>query len=195
LRYISILQHNITDCGAACLAIICKQYGYKKPISQIREIAGTDKEGTNAFGLLKAAKELGLSGKGVKGSIEDLTEEIPLPAIAHIVKDNLLHYVVIHRIKKDKLLIANPAEGLVTYTKDEFSKIWSGVLLLITPNETFEKKDETKGLFSRFFTLLIPHNIYINNFFIVIIYTWIKFISILQFQVHTLTDQNQLDNL
>ena len=166
MKYVSILQHDITDCGAVCIAIICRQYGLKIPISQIREIAGTDKEGNNAFGLLKAAKELGLSGKGVKGSIEDLTGKIPMPAIAHVIKDNLLHYVVIHRIKKDKLLIADPAEGLVTYTKDEFSKIWSGVLLLITLNETFEKKDETKGLFSRFFTLLIPHKKLITEIFL-----------------------------
>jgi len=65
LKFVSNLQHDITDCGAACLAIVCKQYGYKKPISQIREVAGTDKEGTNAFGLLKAAKELGLRGKRI----------------------------------------------------------------------------------------------------------------------------------
>jgi len=49
LKYVSILQHDITDCGAACLAIICKQFGYKEPISQIQEIAGTGKEGDYYF--------------------------------------------------------------------------------------------------------------------------------------------------
>jgi len=156
MKYHCIQQHDITDCGAVCIAIICRQFGLKIPISQIREIAGTDKQGTNALGLLKAANELGLSGKGVKGSIEDLTGEIPLPAIAHVVKDNLLHYVVIHRIKKDKLLIADP----------EFSKIWSGVLLLMKPDESFEKKDETKGLFSRFFSLLLPHKKLMTEIFL-----------------------------
>lgn len=54
-----IKQHDITDCGAACLATVARQYKLKIPITQIREIAGTDKRGTNAFGLIKAAKELG----------------------------------------------------------------------------------------------------------------------------------------
>ena len=156
-KYHCVLQHDITDCGAACLAMVCRQYGYKKSISQIREIAGTDKEGTNALGLVTAAKELGFNAKGVKGSIDDLTGKIPLPAIAHVVKDNLLHYVVIHRIKKGKLLIADPAVGLVSYSKKDFDQIWSGVLILLVPDKSFQKKNETAGLFSRFLSLLLPH--------------------------------------
>ncbi len=150
-------QHDITDCGAACLATICRQYGYKKPISQIREIAGTDKMGTNALGLVKAAEKLGFIAKGVKGDKESLSGDFPLPAVAHVIKDNLLHYVVIHRIKKSDLLIADPGEGLVSYTIEDFCKIWSGVLILMIPDKSFEKKDETKGLFSRFLSLIFPH--------------------------------------
>lgn len=29
MRYYCIKQHDITDCGVACLATICKQNGYK----------------------------------------------------------------------------------------------------------------------------------------------------------------------
>ncbi len=166
MKYATIIQHDITDCGAACLAMVCRQHGYKKSISRIREIAGTDKEGTNALGLVTAAKKLGFSAKGVKGSIDDITEEIPLPAIAHVVKDNLLHYVVIHKIKKDKLLIADPAAGLVKYTKKEFDRIWSGILILLVPDNSFKKRDETSGLFSRFFSLLLPGKKLILDIFI-----------------------------
>ena len=67
MRYYCVEQHDITDCGAACLATIAKQNGYKIPISKIREIAGTDKQGTNAFGMIKAAEQLGFSAKAVKG--------------------------------------------------------------------------------------------------------------------------------
>lgn len=157
MKYSCIKQHDITDCGAACLATICRQYGYKKPISQIREVAGTDKMGTNALGLVKAAEKLGFIAKGVKGNQESLSGDFPLPAIAHVIKDNLLHYVVIHWIKNDMILVADPGEGLVTYTIEDFCKIWSGVLILMVPDKSFEKKDETKGLFSRFISLIFPH--------------------------------------
>ena len=161
-----IKQHDITDCGAACLATISRQYGYKKPISQIREIAGTDKMGTNALGLVKAAEKLGFIAKGVKGSKEQLTGEIPLPAIAHVIKDDLLHYVVIHWIKKDKILVADPGEGLVTYSIEDFCKIWSGVLILMVPDKSFEKKDETVGLFSRCISLIFPHKKLVLEIFV-----------------------------
>ena len=55
-KYHCIKQYDITDCGATCLAMICKQYGLKIPITRIREVAGTDKQGTNAYGVIKAAE-------------------------------------------------------------------------------------------------------------------------------------------
>jgi len=183
MKYVSILQHDISDCGAACLATICKQYGYKKPISQIREIAGTDKEGTNAYGLITAAKKLGFIAKGIKNSINQLNSKLPMPAIAHVIKDNLLPYVVIHRIKKGRILIADPAQGLVTYTKEEFAKIWGGVLILLIPDKSFQKKDETTGLFSRFFSLLFPYKKLMFDIFISsILYTLLGILGAFYFK-------------
>lgn len=101
MRYYCIKQHDITDCGAACLATVSKQYGLKLPISKIREIAGTDKQGTNVYGMVKAAEMLGFTAKGVKGDKEAFFTKFPLPAIAHVIIDGkLFHYVVIHKITK-----------------------------------------------------------------------------------------------
>ena len=57
MSYYCVKRHDIIDCGAACLATISKQYGLKISISRIREVAGTDKKGTNAFGIIKAAEQ------------------------------------------------------------------------------------------------------------------------------------------
>jgi len=86
-KYNCIKQHDITDCGAACLATIFRQYGYKMPISQIRERAGTDKQGTNALGLVKAAEKLGFIAKGAKGDQGSFNRDFPLPVIAYNIKD------------------------------------------------------------------------------------------------------------
>lgn len=97
-KYICIKQQDIKDCGATCLAMITKHHGLKYPISKIREVAGTDKQGTNAYGLIQAAQKLGFTSKGVKGDQEAFYGEFPLPAIAHVIIDqSLLHYVVIHK--------------------------------------------------------------------------------------------------
>ena len=184
MRYYCIKQHDITDCGAACLATISKQNGYKIGITKIREVAGTDKQGTNAYGIIKAAEQLGFSAKGVKGNKEAFFSEFPLPCIAHVIVDgNLLHYVVIHKITKKQVVIADPGRGIIKLTPEEFfgevheenkppKYQWSGILILLVKNETFKKGDETKGLFSRFFHLLIPHKkLMIHIFVASLLYT------------------------
>ena len=76
-RYYCIKQHDITDWWAACIATISKQNGYKIRITKIREIAGTNKQGTNVFGIIKAAEQLGFSAKGVKGGKEAFFRNFP----------------------------------------------------------------------------------------------------------------------
>lgn len=183
-KYHCIKQHDIKDCGAACLATISRQHGLKYPISKIREIAGTDKQGTNAYGLVKAAERLGFTAKGVKGDQEAFFSEFPLPAIAHVVIDGtLLHYVVIHKISKKEVLVADPAKGLVKYTPDDFFQIWTGVLILMVPTPQFRKGDETKGLFARFFGLLLPQKRMIFGIFLAsLLYTILGILGAFYFQ-------------
>lgn len=184
MKYYCIKQHDITDCGAACLATISKQNGYKIGITKIREVAGTDKQGTNAYGVIKAAEQLGFSAKGVKGNKEAFFSNFPLPCIAHVIVDgNLLHYVVIHKITKKQVIIADPGVGIVKITPEEFfgevhdnvkppKYQWSGVLIILVKNESFKKGDETKGLFTRFFHLLIPQKKLLLHIFVAsLVYT------------------------
>lgn len=167
MKYYCVKQHDITDCGAACLATISKQYGLNLSISKIREVAGTDKQGTNAYGMIKAAEQLGFSAKGVKGNQEAFFTEFPLPAIAHVVVDgSLLHYMVIHKITKKQVIIADPAKGMVKYTPEEFFKIWTGVLILLVPTSKFQKGNENRGVLSRFFSLMFPQKRLLLNIFL-----------------------------
>lgn len=195
MKYYCIKQHDITDCGAACLATISKQNGYKIGITKIREVAGTDKQGTNAYGIIKAAEQLGFSAKGVKGDKEAFFSEFPLPCIAHVVVDgNLLHYVVIHKITKKKIIIADPAVGIVKLTPQEFfgevheegkppKYQWTGVLILLIKKETFQKGDETQGLFRRFFHLLLPQKKLLMHIFVAsLVYTILGILGAFYFQ-------------
>jgi ABC-type bacteriocin/lantibiotic exporter with double-glycine peptidase domain len=146
-------------CGAACLATVAKQYGLKVPITRIRQIAGTDQKGTNALGLIKAANQLCFIAKGIRLTPAELlnASDLPLPLIAHVVKDRLLHFVVIHQIGKKRIIIADPAEGLVFYKPEDFLRIWPGIIITLLPDHKFEKGDQTIGLFKRFFYIVMPH--------------------------------------
>lgn len=95
MRYICVKQHDQTDCGPACLATIAKQKGIYISIAQLRKLAGTDKQGTNIYGMLKAAKSIGFYAKAVKGNEKALQTKIPLPCIAHMsMSEGGFHYVV-----------------------------------------------------------------------------------------------------
>ena len=195
MRYYCVKQHDITDCGAACIATICKQNKYNVSIAKVREIAGTDKQGTNVYGVIKALQELGFNARGVKGDKDAIMSGVMLPCIAHVVVDGrLLHYVVIHKITKKKIIIADPAVGIVKITPEEFfgnvkegdtpSKYhWTGILVLVSKNEEFGKKYRTNTTFGRFFRLLIPQKKLIFHIFLAsILYTILGIIGAFYFR-------------
>ncbi len=168
-----IKQRDITDCGAACLASIAAHYKLKLPVAKIRQYASTDTKGTNVLGLIEAATKLGFEAKGVKGTLDSLSK-IPLPAIAHVVvKERLHHYVVVYRVTEKYIQVMDPGDGKMhKKTIDEFTQEWTGVLLLLLPNESFTKGNEKVSNSSRFWQLLQPHkSIILQALFGSIVYT------------------------
>lgn len=172
-KNLGVKQHDMTDCGAACLASISNYYKLKLPIARIRQIAGTDKKGTSLFGMIKCAEEIGYVAKGVKGDFEGM-KEVPLPAVAHIIQKKVLqHYIVVYEIKEDHVVVMDPAVGKIEKKNlQEFLEEWTGVLMLIAPGEQFEPGDHTTSLAIRFWNLIRPHkSILFQALFGAIIYT------------------------
>ncbi len=157
-KKIKIKQHDLTDCGPACLASISSYYERYCSIAQIRLLAGTNRRGTNLKGLMEAAKQLGFDVKGVKGKYPSLYQ-VPKPAIAHLITDGQLqHFVVIYQIKKNAIKIMDPATGRIkNMSKGHFSQQWTGVLLLLTPRTTFKTSKQKMSILMRFWLLLKPH--------------------------------------
>jgi ABC-type bacteriocin/lantibiotic exporter with double-glycine peptidase domain len=174
---ITIKQHDITDCGAACLASISSHFNLQIPIARIRQYAGTDKKGTNVLGLIEAAEKLGFEAKGVRGELDSLFK-IPKPAIAHIiVKEQLHHYVVIYEVTKEYIKIMDPGDGKIhKRTHEEFLKEWTGVLVLLLPKDGFVIGNEKVSVLKRFWFLLKPHKFVLLQAFIgAVIYTLLGF--------------------
>lgn len=181
---ITIKQHDITDCGAACLASISAYYKLEIPLARIRQFAGTDKKGTNVLGLIEAAEKLGFEAKGVRGGFESLFK-IPKPAIAHIiVKKQLQHYVVIYEVTKSYIKIMDPGTGkFYKKTHDEFKEEWTGVLVLLLPDESFKTGNEKISVLKRFWFLLKPHKyILIQAFIGALIFTLLGFSTAIYIQ-------------
>ncbi|WP_459188346.1 peptidase domain-containing ABC transporter [Parabacteroides sp. APC149_11_2_Y6] len=155
---IRIKQHDITDCGAACLASICAHYGLQYPVARIRQYAFTDQKGTNILGLIEAANKLGFSAKGVRAQFEALSV-VPKPTIAHIiVKEVLQHFVVIYKVTKTHITYMDPGNGQMhKKTNEAFQKEWTGILVLMEPEETFKQGNMKVSMTRKFLSLLAPH--------------------------------------
>lgn len=166
-RYHCVKQHDLTDCGVACLATIAKQYGKATSISKLRHIASTDREGTTIYGLVEAAEKMSFTADAYEADIEDFKEEFPLPAIAHVVIDGgMSHFVVVHKIKKDSVLVADPAKGMVTYSFDEFEKLWTGGLIILTPTVDFNTDQKEETTLKRFVSLVSPQKKLLTQIFL-----------------------------
>ncbi len=156
-RYPFIKQNDIKDCGAACLGMISAYYGYKTPLSTIKYKIGTDSKGSTVLGVVNAAREIGFESSGfeTKEKEEAIFDEIPLPAVAHVIVDKkIAHFVVIYKLSKDKVTLGDPAKGIVTIPTKEFVEDWTGVIITFMPTVAFKKTNEKRGLFTRFFGLL-----------------------------------------
>lgn len=162
MKYICIKQHDSKDCGVACLSSICTYYGLKLPLIKYKELSKSDNMGTNIFGLIEAGKQLGFETDALNGSFEELKEEIEkqnisLPFIAHvIINNNFEHFVVVYKITKDKITLADPAVGMVTKSIEEFLKEWTGNIISYKKTEKFVAEKKKLGLVS-FFIKNIPH--------------------------------------
>jgi ATP-binding cassette subfamily B protein len=148
-RFHCVRQMDGSDCGAAALATIARHHGRHFGLQAMRDLAGTDRVGTNLLGLVQAAERIGFAAKAVKGPYEAL-DQAPLPAVAHVkTADGFGHFIVLHRVGKQSVVIADPASGIETLTREEFSRRWTGYLLLMTPDETLRRSDAGRADGSR----------------------------------------------
>lgn len=160
-------QLDVSDCGAACLAMVASHFGKKLSLTEIRSHAGTDILGTNIKGMLEAAKFYGLKGTAVKGPKEAITPDLPVPFIVHMhiereENDFVEHYVVVKKIGKKKIEIwdPDPLQRKQKLTYDEFFKWWTNYCIFLEPDVTFKKTDKSdkkENLLLKFLPVFMPH--------------------------------------
>jgi subfamily B ATP-binding cassette protein HlyB/CyaB len=152
--YPFIEQQSSSDCGAACLAMISKYWGKRFGINWLRELAGVGRSGSSLKSLAKAAETLGFKARPVRASLSSLEGE-KNPWIAHWQGD---HYVVVYKIKGDRILVADPAEGKKTLTRQQFLLDgWTGYALLLEPTELLAATPNEKRSLRRYVKLLLPY--------------------------------------
>lgn len=122
-----VVQDGLSDCGAACLAMILGYHGHRATAAEIADEMGAGRDGLTALALVQAARRHGLEARGVGVAADRIADGgAVLPAIAHW-SDN--HFVVVERVTRTSVRIVDPARGRRRLTHEEFEAKYSGVLL------------------------------------------------------------------
>ena len=146
-------QIDARDCGVAALASIAKFYGSDFSLAHLRELAKTNKEGTTALGIVKAADEMGFETRPVQAdkTLFDMSD-VPYPFIVHVNKEGKLqHYYVVYQTKKDYLIVGDPDPSvkITKMSKERFFSEWTGVAIFLAPKPSYQPhKDKKNGLLS-----------------------------------------------
>ena len=133
-----IYQREQEDCGAACLAMITRFYGFHATMEAIKAYCGSAKNGMSLYGLNRAAERIGYSTQAVRLNEVELLAlpDEAYPFIAHW-KQN--HFIVVTRTTPHHIHVADPAMGKMRYTNKEFfngflsSDCADGFALLLKP--------------------------------------------------------------
>ncbi len=158
-------------------------FGVHTSLSQLRELACTDTEGTNLLGLTKAAAHYDFQAKAVRIPSSDLAEA-PVPCVVHTeVRTAQPHYQVLYKVEQDAVHLACPDQGLIRMTKDAFHAQWSGILLLLSPNGEVRAQVRRPGKVARLLHLLLPHRRTIAAIFgLSLLYTLIGIVTAFYYQ-------------
>ncbi|MEV4381474.1 peptidase domain-containing ABC transporter [Streptosporangium sp. NPDC049644] len=130
-----LLQNTVTECGAACLAMVLCHHGQRTTLHQVSERLQVGRDGLSAKAIVDGAREHGLKARAFSLAPEDLAR-VPLPAIAHW---EFNHFVVVERWSPDRVDLVDPGRGRRRLTAEEFSAGFTGVLLVFEPGEGFHR--------------------------------------------------------
>ena len=140
-----IMQMEALECGAACLAMVMAYYKKWVPLEQVRVDCGVSRDGSNAKNMMLAAKHYGFDVKAYRVELEALKDVAIYPCIIHW---NFDHFVVLDGFKGGKAVLNDPARGLVRVDMEEFDRAFTGIVLLLTPGESFVPSGKRKSTLS-----------------------------------------------
>lgn len=129
----TVLQMEMTECGAASLSILLQYYGRYVPLTELRQTCGVSRDGSDAASLIRAARSYGLEAKGYKMGLERLRKEAqPL-----ILFWDFNHFLVFEGFIGDRVALNDPAVGPRSVTLSEFDRSYTGIALEMVPGPAF----------------------------------------------------------
>ncbi|OGV48149.1 MAG: NHLP family bacteriocin export ABC transporter peptidase/permease/ATPase subunit [Lentisphaerae bacterium GWF2_44_16] len=148
IRVPSVLQMEMTECGAASLSMVMRYYKLFLPLEKLRIDCGVSRDGSNAMNMVRAARSHGFEARGFKHEPDELNM-LKLPLILHW---NFNHFVVLEGRRGKNFYINDPAGGRRRVDYDEFDRSFTGLALEIKPGENFKPEGRRESLLASLFS-------------------------------------------
>ena len=146
----SVFQMEMTECGAASLAMVFMYYGVYVSLDQLRLDTGVSRDGCRASKIIAGARKYGFEAAGYKSNPEDIFTMKP-PLIIHW---NFNHFMVFEGVKHGYVYVNDPAQGKRRLTLEEFDEGFTGVVLDIKPTANMQKTKDNNKIFSFIYSRL-----------------------------------------
>lgn len=133
-----IRQSQAAECGLACLGMIASYHGHEIDMITLRRQFPTSLKGATLSDVIGIAQQLNMSSRALRVDLEELSK-LRTPCILHW---ELNHFVVLKKVRGNKITLHDPARGIREVTFKEASNTFTGVALELVPSSTFEVKEE-----------------------------------------------------
>ncbi|MDY3884874.1 ATP-binding cassette domain-containing protein [Porphyromonas somerae] len=132
-----IPQDDQNECGAICLLIIIRFFSGNNRITTIKDLTNTSLGGCTLLDIYTAANKLGMNSSAFQLQDNDLSS-LNYGIVQVITKEGFPHFCVFFGFKNDRVILGDPAKGVVTMSQNEFLDMWkSRIILEISPKEEF----------------------------------------------------------
>ncbi|HDL7425630.1 TPA: peptidase domain-containing ABC transporter [Yersinia enterocolitica] len=126
-------QTESSECGLACLAMICGHYGKNIDLISLRQQFNLSARGATLAGINGIAGQLGMTTRALSLDLGEMGS-LKKPCILHW---NFNHFVVLVSVRRQRFVIHDPARGRRTVGLAEMSQYFTGVALEIWPGSEF----------------------------------------------------------
>ncbi len=121
-----IAQRDVTDSGAACLAMICRYFNRPVSLARTRQLLHHGANGATLREICRTAEELDIAARAVQTAPAHLAQ-MPLPAIVRLAEKQ---WVVLFDVESRWVNISDPGQGLRRIKRSEFEAAWDGNAIL-----------------------------------------------------------------
>jgi ATP-binding cassette subfamily B protein RaxB len=133
-----MLQTTKSECGLVCVAMIANYHGHRFDIPSLRRRFSVSLKGGTLKGVIALAGGLQLQARPVKISLDGL-HSLRAPCILHW---DMTHFVVLKEVRRNGLVIHDPASGAVLVSMEEASKHFTGIAVELSPSHQFKPQEE-----------------------------------------------------